>query len=68
MPGFKPELFVMHSFSRGSTIDASAWEHGVDKEVMKLHSRWRSDATGKYLQAPIEIRLRLVSSLCDWFK
>ncbi len=55
--GFKPQLFAMHSFRRGGTTDA--WENGVDKEILKVHGRWRSDAIDKYLQAPIEMRLRV---------
>lgn len=54
--GLKPELFAMHSFRRGGTTNA--WECGVDRNLLKIHGRWRSDAIDCYLQAPIMLRLK----------
>ena len=55
--GIKPEQFAMHSFRRGGPTDA--WESGVDRELLKLHGRQRSEAINGYLQAPIRMRLRV---------
>lgn len=59
--GLKPEQFGMHSFRRGGTTDA--WECGVDRELLKLHGRWRSEAINRYLQAPILMRLRATGTV-----
>ena len=54
--GLKPQLFAMHSFRRGGITNA--WECGVDRELLRIHGRWRSDAIDAYLQAPTLLRLQ----------
>lgn len=56
-----PAAYGMHSLRRGGVV--AAWLAGVDIEKIKSHGRWRSDAVRVYMQATLDIRLMITTSM-----
>lgn len=56
-----PSDYGMHSLRRGGVL--AAWLAGVDIEKIKSHGRWRSDAVRAYMQANLEIRMVVTTSM-----
>lgn len=56
-----PSAYGMHSLRRGGVM--AAWLAGVDIEKIKSHGRWRSDAVRAYMQANLEVRLVVTTTM-----
>ena len=47
--GITPQMFSVHTFKDDGAMEA--WEKGVNRELLKIYGRRRSDAIDSYLQA-----------------
>lgn len=56
-----PRSYGMHSLRRGGVM--AAWKAGVDKEKIKAHGRWRSEAIQAYMNTTRDMRLMVTIAI-----
>lgn len=56
-----PVSYGMHSLRRGGTV--AAWASGIDRNRLKGHGRWRSDAVDVYMVADLGLRLSVTQAM-----